>query len=221
MCRSPCVKHGSADVLGQGDWQHRGSSILTGHGPAAEAVANNVKAIREPRGLSQQQLALQLGWLGRPMQTSAVATVESGDRRVDVDDLTALAVALNVPVARLLLPDVDDDEAEVHDVPAYSVPMWSAWAWATGELSLASPYDEGWRDQEMQRRDLDFIAERPVRLWIQEMGGTMRATRHLLWAVSRTLANLPGTPRGKMSRQPAAWGSSAASQSGAGTGRWS
>ena len=99
------------------------TSILTGHGPAAEAVANNVKAIRERRGLSQQQLALQLGWLGRPMQTSAVAKVESGDRQVDVDGLTALAVALNVPVARLLLPDVDDDEAEVHVVPAYSVPM--------------------------------------------------------------------------------------------------
>ncbi len=164
-------------------------------GRIAEAVAVNVEAVRRKRGLSQQQLAGRLADLGRPMQASAVAKVESGDRRVDVDDLAAFAVALNVPVARLLLPDVDEDGL-VEVVPAYSVPMWSAWQWATGERSLWTDDDDG-NDSEVQRRDLDFVAERPVWLRLREQHELFRSVRHLSWAVGRLLASLPGTPRGK------------------------
>jgi transcriptional regulator with XRE-family HTH domain len=164
-------------------------------GRIAEAVAENVEAVRRRRGLSQQQLATRLAELGRPMQASAVAKVESGDRRVDVDDLAAFAVALNVPVARLLLPDVDEDGL-VEVVPAYSVPMWSAWQWATAERSLWSDDDDG-NDPEVQRRDLDFVAERPVWLRLREQQELSRAVRHLSWVAGRVLASLPGTPRGK------------------------
>ncbi len=160
----------------------------------AQAVAHNIKSARERRGLSQQQLAARLGKLGRPMQASAVAKVESGDRRVDVDDLTAFAVALNVPVARLLLPDVKEDD-EVYVVPAYAVPMWNAWQWANGEHSLWTASDHG-NDPEVQRRDLDFVAEHPLWLRVRESHSLMRAARHLSWAVGRTLGSLPGASRG-------------------------
>src|SRR4051794_40249041 len=79
-------------------------------GPVAESVAANVQAIRKRRGMSQQQLAARLGELGRPLQKAAIAKIESRDRRVDVDDLAALAVALNVSLARLVLPDAPLDE---------------------------------------------------------------------------------------------------------------
>lgn len=164
-------------------------------GQIARAVAENVKAVRERRGLSQQQLAARLADVGRPMQASAVAKVESGDRRVDVDDLAAFAVALNVPVARLLLPDVaEDDEVEV--VPAFTVPMWSAWQWATGERSLFRNDDDG-NDPLVLRRDLDFVDERPVWLRLREQHELARSVRHLSWAVGRVLDALPGAPRGK------------------------
>src|SRR5215217_3344912 len=93
-------------------------------GQVGQAVSENIRAVRERRGLTQQQLAARLGELGRPIQASAVAKVEAGDRRVDVDDLAAFAVALNVSPARLLVPDVDQDE-DVRMVPDLSVPVWS------------------------------------------------------------------------------------------------
>jgi transcriptional regulator with XRE-family HTH domain len=163
-------------------------------GHVARAVAENVRVIRDRRGLSQQQLAARLAELGRPMQASTVAKIEVGDRRVDVDDLAALAVALNVPVARLLLPDVSEDE-EVYVVPAYSVPMWSAWQWAVGQHSLWTSDDDGF-DPAVQGRDLDFVAERPVWLRLREAHHLSQAARHLVWAVNRALASLPGTARG-------------------------
>lgn len=145
--------------------------------------------------MSQQQLAATLAELGRPMQASAVAKVESGDRRMDVDDLVAFAVALNVPLTRLLLPDAAEDE-EVSLVAAYGVPMWSAWQWATGERSLWRKDDDG-NDPSVQRRDLAFVAERPVWVRLRETQPLMRSVRHLAWAAARTLASLPGTPRGE------------------------
>lgn len=160
-------------------------------GAIAEAVARNVEAARKLRGLSQQQLARTLAELGRPMQASAVAKVESGDRRVDVDDLAALAVALNVPLMRLLLPEGSEND-EVDVVPAYSVPLWSAWQWATGERSFRRG-DEDLSDPDVQRQDLDYEAARPVWLRVRDQQGLSRAVRHLSWAASRALAYLPGS----------------------------
>ncbi len=177
-------------------------------GPVARAVAENVRAIRDRRRLSQQQLAAELGRLGRPMQASAVAKIESGDRRVDVDDLAALAVALNVPVARLLLPDVSEDEP-VEVTPGRAVPMWSAWQWATGEHSLADEADD-LRDPVVQRRELDYAAERPDWRRVREEHGLYRAAKSVVWAVDRTLGSLPGASRGR--ELPPA--------SGAGVGPW-
>ena len=81
------------------------------------------------------------------MQASAVAKVEAGDRRVDVDDLEAFAVALNVPLARLLVPDVEEDE-EVRMVPGLAVP--SVERLAVGERA-AQPLDGAGRPQRPRR----------------------------------------------------------------------
>lgn len=160
---------------------------------SSKAVATNVKVIRERRGLTQQQLALGLREVGRPMQPTAVAKVEAGDRRVDVDDLTALAVVLNVPLARLLLPDTGEFD-EVHVVPAYAVPAWDAWQWASGEQSLWRANDDG-RDPEVQRRDLDFAAERPLWKRLHDEHPLARAARDVVRAVGRTLGSVRGAPR--------------------------
>ena len=152
-------------------------------GQVAQSVATNVKAVRERRGLSQQQLAARLGELGRPMQASAVAKIESGARRVDVDDLAALAVALNVAVARLLVPDCGEEEP-VFVVPAFSVPAYSAWDWATGERSLVGE-DDDLQDPVVQERDLDFIAERPRWKRLRDEQSLVKAARHASWVVSK------------------------------------
>jgi transcriptional regulator with XRE-family HTH domain len=156
-------------------------------GAIAAAVAENVEAVRKRRGLTQQQLASELARLGRPMQASAVAKVESGDRRVDADDLAAFAVALNVPVARLMLPDGDEDQP-VFVVPAFSVPAYSAWDWATGERSLWKQDDDG-QDPAVQERDMSFIAERPLWKRLQDEQDLAKAARHVAWVVGKVLSS--------------------------------
>lgn len=170
------------------------NAVEKGH--VGQSVATNVKAVRDRRGLSQQQLAVRLGELGRPMQASAVAKIESGARRVDVDDLAALAVALNVAVARLLVPDGDEDQP-VFVVPAFSVPAYNAWDWATAERSLTSE-DDDLLDPVVQERDLDFIAERPRWKRLRDEQPLVKAARHASWVAwkvfqSETIYKTPKT----------------------------
>jgi len=79
-------------------------------GQVGRTTAGQVRAVRNRRQLSQRALSARLTELGRPLVPSAVAKIETGERRVDVDDLIALALALEVSPARLLLPDHAGDE---------------------------------------------------------------------------------------------------------------
>lgn len=79
-------------------------------GPAGERVADNLWKLRNARSMSLRQLAVKLRDLGHPLSTDALKKIENGRadvpypkavRRVDVDDLLALAAALAVSPARL------------------------------------------------------------------------------------------------------------------------
>lgn len=74
-------------------------------GEAGEHVAAAVSAQRQRRGWDQRHLAERVTAAGRPMSPSVLGKIESGARRVDVDDLVALASALDVPPGRLLPGD--------------------------------------------------------------------------------------------------------------------
>lgn len=75
------------------------------------AVGNQVRAnlahIRQSRGLSTTALAAKATALGRPMHATGITKIEKGVRRVDVDDLAALASVLGVTPAQLLEPPTD------------------------------------------------------------------------------------------------------------------
>jgi transcriptional regulator with XRE-family HTH domain len=154
-------------------------------GAVSDAVADNVRAIRERRGLSQAELAQRLSDLGRPMVATAIAKIEGRSRRVDVDDLVALATALNVMPARLLLPDVDDMDLEVALTPEKTVPAWAAWQWVSGEYALDVTLDT--QGPEAQRLQLEYTDERPVWLRSSESHPLYLAVRHLTWTIRRTL----------------------------------
>lgn len=83
-------------------------------GDVGNQVATAVAELRKRRGWDQKRLAELVTEAGRPMSASMVGKVESAVRRVDVDDLVALAFALEVSPARLLLSahrDPDDRSA--------------------------------------------------------------------------------------------------------------
>lgn len=77
------------------------------YGPTGHTVAQNVRRLREQRGMSIYALADALDRVGRPILPSAVAKVERQQRQVTVDDLAALASALGVTPAQLLDPPTD------------------------------------------------------------------------------------------------------------------
>ena len=76
-------------------------------GPTGEHVAQTVGKFREARNLGYAALSRRLAALGRKIPPLALRRIEAGERRVDVDDLVALAVALDVTPLALLLPAAD------------------------------------------------------------------------------------------------------------------
>ena len=101
-------------------------------GPTGEHVAQTVGKFREARNLGYAALSRRLAALGRKIPPLALRRIEAGERRVDVDDLVALAVALDVTPLALLLPAATDEEARL--VPAHDPMPWQhIWLWATGQ----------------------------------------------------------------------------------------
>ena len=113
-------------------------------GPTAERVASNVKALRLERRLTLAELADRMTRVGRPILVTGLSKLESGDRRVDVDDLVALAIALEVTPNRLLLtPSAAEDERISLSGPTLPpLPTAQVWKWATGEARMPDMFDQ-------------------------------------------------------------------------------
>lgn len=71
-------------------------------GETTATVAAEVAARRNELGLTRRELANRLTAWGRRFSADAVQKLEASERRIDVDDLYALAAALDVPTGRLL-----------------------------------------------------------------------------------------------------------------------
>jgi len=137
-------------------------------GPTGARVGRRLNELRRGRGLTLGELADKLKELGRPILLSALSKIEKGQRRVDVDDLVALALALDVSPNMILLPEEARLNIEVQLTPSHAQDAASAWRWAS-------------RDQPPQLTDLavDFFisyvaADRAWAEWIAwhlEMAG--------------------------------------------------
>lgn len=105
-------------------------------GPIGEQVVRNIEEIREARGLSLRALSDRMKALARPILPSGLQSLTQRKRRVDVDDLVALALALEVnPNALLFEKDVDWDDI-LTLTPAVSQRAYSTWRWAQGLAPL-------------------------------------------------------------------------------------
>jgi transcriptional regulator with XRE-family HTH domain len=67
-------------------------------------VARHVREYREARNLGYAELSRRLDGLGRRIPPLGLRQIEKGERRVDVDDLDALAQALHIELWLLLMP---------------------------------------------------------------------------------------------------------------------
>lgn len=73
-----------------------------GIGPAGIRTARAIERTRTARGLAQRQLADRVTALGLPMTITMLSRIERRRRRCDVDDLVALAAALDISPLTLL-----------------------------------------------------------------------------------------------------------------------
>jgi transcriptional regulator with XRE-family HTH domain len=102
-------------------------------GPIGANVMAAVRRFREERGLAYAELSRQLHDMGREIPPLGLRRIESGDRKVDVDDLIAIALALGVsPLALLLQTEASSLVAEGEQYPADRI-----WSWARGSQSLS------------------------------------------------------------------------------------
>jgi len=109
-------------------------------GPTSQRLIDNLRRWRKRRDVSTYGLADRLKEIDWPIQQSGLTRIERAERRVDVDDLIALAVALDVSPNALLLPGpLTPMTALGHQEPLTPTVMESLgrmWAWATGEQPL-------------------------------------------------------------------------------------
>jgi len=120
--------------------------------PIADRVSANLRDLRKARGLSLADVSERMNKLGRPLSLSGLSKVERGDRGVDVDDLVALALALDVTPSRLLLTATADED-KVALTPNLGAATRTAWEWACGEAPTYDPAtDEDVFDLDRVRR---------------------------------------------------------------------
>ena len=103
-------------------------------------VAVRIKEVRTRRGLTAAQLAIRCAGVGRPdLTASAISNIETGRRDntgrrrrdVTVDELLALAKALQVSPVHLLVPPAADDEP-YQVTPEVAAPALHVREWVRG-----------------------------------------------------------------------------------------
>lgn len=111
-------------------------------GPTGGRVLTNIKRLRQARGLTYKELSDRLERLGRPIPVLGLSRLEKGERRVDVDDLVALALALGVTPNRLMLPDIDVPGTPTEEMLTQNVQARPSrlWEWAQGERHPPLPF---------------------------------------------------------------------------------
>jgi transcriptional regulator with XRE-family HTH domain len=150
-------------------------------GPTSEQFVENLSRLRKERGWSFKELSeVLLEDAHRAVPPLGLRRMESGERRVDIDDLMALATVFEVSPATLLLPaDRSDRTCEVTGFGTMSTEM--AW-FLLGGTQNDPP--KNWREKE----DLLVSIERHtprMKLTLDKVA-TRRASIRAAWAVEET-----------------------------------
>jgi transcriptional regulator with XRE-family HTH domain len=111
-------------------------------GPTGQAVAANVERLRKEQNLTYAALSEKLAQIDRPIPPLGLRKIVAETRRVDVDDLLGLAVALGVSPISLLVPHDTQTPTDMIEVTGVGNPEEAAevWEWlgAGGPLGGAA-----------------------------------------------------------------------------------
>lgn len=110
--------------------------------PAGRRVGQMVRQLRHRHGIDLRELSARLAEVGHPIGLGQLSKLELGQRRIDVDDLLALAVVFNTSPNSLLFPGYPGPSGEdvpVTLTPHISQPWAEVWHWAIGSGWLRRP----------------------------------------------------------------------------------
>ncbi len=133
-------------------------------GHTNELVAANLRKVRQNTGVDLRELSARIKATGRVISPSALSKIENGDRRVDVDDLTVFAYALETTPAALLTPSSEEARAPA-GVPEGQFTPEEVQAWIQGTVKLTTEdLLRYWKEQAFDsasyiRRSEDILAQ--------------------------------------------------------------
>lgn len=130
-----------------------------------EVLRRNVKRLREGQRLTYVELSDRLKQTGNPIPLIGLRRLEQGERRVDVNDLVALAYVLGVSVVDLLVPSDKTGNTPYDVTPEIRVTVKRARDWISGQGFLASPSSPAALARELQWMPRER-AEIAVREWL-------------------------------------------------------
>ncbi|WP_205708456.1 hypothetical protein [Kineococcus siccus] len=120
-------------------------------------------------------LSSRLEQLGQPIAVSGLSKIENLSRRVDVDDLVALSVALEVSPARLMLTPAAD-QTVLAVTPTLAEAARRVWSWFEGTEAPRTPWDQ----------DAPFDTDRHARFVENSRPHERRGT----WTIDQLLEHL-------------------------------
>lgn len=135
-----------------------------------------VKQLREQSGASVRKLVETLESHGHKIPENGIRRIEAGQRRVDVDDLIALANVFNVSPLVLLFPGSDDPHHNITVSGREPSSERQVWWWALGKLG-ATPFLPSYHGFPEW-----FIAERERQQEVQRASAELRRETHRLLA---------------------------------------
>jgi transcriptional regulator with XRE-family HTH domain len=148
------------------------ASTEHGGGHIADNVAINVRHLRAGLGWSLQQLSRQLVAIGHPVLPTGLQRLETGGRRIDVDDLVALAMVLRVSPVTLMLPPRDSGHVAL--TGSIGADAADAWRWMRaigpldGEADPAAVVEHQERSLPLGQRHYDLKTPEGKRAWIKD-----------------------------------------------------
>ncbi len=133
-----------------------GRAPASGLGRPSDALAENLRAYRLLRHMTQDQLASRMSLLDHGWGRSTVSAIEGRSRNVTVDEVVGLALALGVTIGQLLDPAGPDRSrplsldvglrVEGEQGPQPVAPRLAR-LWASSRAVIRLDYDDGGKVQ--------------------------------------------------------------------------
>jgi transcriptional regulator with XRE-family HTH domain len=138
-----------------------------------------VRRLRQEIGYTQSDLAANLKANGHPIPLTSIGRIEGGERRVEVDDLVALAAALGVSPLAVLLPHTRAAGDEAPITGWTRATALEVWRWALGGVLIPE------RDDDRDERDLYLNVRRSFPWWLEPGDPQQTPPDRGLWLIKR------------------------------------